>query len=81
MNWKNNNFIINIAILILAGKYYRDWRCDMEEKEKNSFGLGIWPKGKTKVKVKVKDWGCAVENNSGKARVWGFTVENSKVKK
>ena len=73
----------NKTITYEAGKYYRDWHCDMEVGELDSFGLGIWPKGKTKVKVKVKDWGCAVEDNSGKARVWGFTVdvENSKVKK
>ena len=56
------------------GQYYKDWHCDMREKEENSFGLGIWPKGNTPVKVAVEDWGVAVGRDDGKARVWGFTV-------
>ena len=58
------------------GNYYQDWRCDMDSKNENSFGLGIWPKGNTKITVSVKDWGTAVfEEPNGKARVFGFTVK------
>ena len=56
--------------------YYRDWHCDCNAKNENSFGFGIWPKGNTAVTVTVADWGVAVSNDpNGKARVWGFTVE------
>jgi len=59
------------------GKTYRDWRCDMDESNGCSFGLGIWPTGNTPVKVALKDWGCAVTHNGEtfkKGRVWAFTV-------
>ena len=54
--------------------YYRDWHIDMREDVKNSFGFGVFPKGNTKVKVKIKDWGCAVIREDGKARVLGFEI-------
>ena len=57
-----------------SGEYYQDWHCDMREDVENSFGFGIWPEGNTKVKVKIEDWGCAVDRNDGKARVWGFEI-------
>jgi len=53
---------------------YRDWHCDLDPNEKNSFGLGIWPKGNTSVKVKLEDFGCEVNRNDGKARVWAFQL-------
>ena len=57
------------------GYYYRDFHCDLDSSEKNSFGLGIWPEGNTKVKVKISDWGTKVNNDSnGKARVWAFEL-------
>jgi hypothetical protein len=65
--------VYNKTISYENNKYYRDWHCDMNEYEENSFGLGIWPKGNTKIKVKIEDWGCEVKNDS-KARVWGFTI-------
>jgi hypothetical protein len=46
----------------------------MNTANKNSFGLGIFPKGNTKVKVSIKDWGVSVDREDGKARVWGFEV-------
>ena len=71
--WGRGNW--NNTIFYQKEIYYRDWHCDMDENEENSFGLGIWPKGDTKVEVKVKDWGCAIKNDKeGKARVWGFKV-------
>ena len=70
--WGRGSF--NKAISYKKGKYYKDWHCNMNEKEENSFGLGIWPKGNTKVKVKVEDWGCEVSRNDGKGRVWGFEI-------
>ena len=64
--------------------YYRDWHCDLNPNNQNSFGLGIWPKGNTKVKVLLTDFGCGVKDNmeqygfeneeDGKARVWGFQI-------
>jgi hypothetical protein len=56
------------------GKYYRDWHLDMREREQNSFGLGIFPKGNTKVKVLIEDWGVETDREYGKSRVWGFEV-------
>jgi len=58
------------------GKYYRDWKCDMRENIKFSFGFTIQSGGNISVKVSVKDWGVAVKKDLlvGKARVWGFTV-------
>jgi len=74
--FRNHDFTgrgaFNKAIFYEAGKYYRDWHCDMRESEENSFGLGIWPKGNTPVRVAVEDWGVAVNRQDGKARVWGF---------
>ncbi len=72
----------NQAIHYESGKYYRDWHCDMDKTEPNSFGLGIWPKGNTPIKVRVNDWGVAViggakfprNRGDGKGRVWGFEV-------
>jgi hypothetical protein len=66
--------MFNKTIFYTKG-YHRDWRCDLNSYNKNSFGLGIWPKGNTPVKVKVDDWGCVVMgDNGGKARVWGFEI-------
>jgi hypothetical protein len=57
------------------GVYYRDWHCNVNPCNENSYGFGIWPKGNTPIRVKVKDWGTAVLNNlGGKARVWGFEI-------
>ena len=67
----------NKTIFYEEGNYYRDWHCDMRKTEKNSFGLGIWPKGNTPVRVAVEDWGVAVSRRDGKARVLGFTVDKS----
>ena len=54
---------------------YRDWHCDLDPNEENSFGLGIWPKGNVEVKVKLKDFGCGViDKDDGKARVWCFQL-------
>jgi hypothetical protein len=66
--------VFNKTISYEKGKYYKDWRCNMNKEEKNSFGLGIFPKGNTKVEVKVEDWGCEVGREDGKARVFGFKV-------
>ena len=46
----------------------------MRKKLKNSFGLGIFPKGNTKVKVLVDDWGVWTNRKDGKARVWGIEI-------
>ena len=55
------------------GVYYKDWHCDLNPNNENSYGFGIWPKGNTPVRVKIEDWGTEVKGNSeGKARVWGF---------
>ena len=55
--------------------YYRDWHCDLNPKNENSCGFGIFPVGNTPIQVKVEDWGCKVEDDArGKARVWGFTI-------
>ena len=68
--------IFNKTIHYKKGVYYRDWHLDMRPEIKNSFGLGIFPKGNTKVRVKISDWGVAVEKdgNRDKARVWGFEI-------
>ncbi len=63
----------NKTIAYEKNKYYRDWRCDLNPKQINSFGYGIFPEGNTKVKVKIEDFGCRV-NKSKKLRVWGFEV-------
>ena len=68
----------NKTIIYEKGKYYRDWRCNMNPKEENSFGLGIFPKGNTPVKVKVEDWGVAVNRKDGKARVMGLEITKTK---
>lgn len=61
-----------------AGVYYKDWRCDLNPDNENSFGLGIWPNGNTPIRVKIEDWGVAINNDPdvsvGKARVWGFEI-------
>ncbi len=60
-----------------VGKKYSDWHCDMDKDDHASFGLGIWPSTyntNTKVKVHYKDWGCEVNDNSGKGRVMAFTL-------
>jgi len=65
--------MFNNTIIYDKGYTYRDWRCDLNPDEENSFGLGIWPKGNTPVRIKIKDWGCEVKNhNEGKGRVWEF---------
>ncbi len=65
--------LFNKTIFYGKGKYYKDWHCDVDENEANSFGFGIFPKGNTKVKVKIEDWGCRVKN-SNKCRIWGFEI-------
>ena len=64
----------NKTISYETGKYYRDWHVDMNPKNENSFGLGIFPKGNTKIKVKIEDWGTEVNRKDGKARVWGIEI-------
>jgi hypothetical protein len=64
----------NKTISYEKGKYYKDWRWNMNKEDENSFGLGIFPKGNAKVEVKVEDWGVAVGREDGKARVFGFNV-------
>jgi hypothetical protein len=66
--------MFNKTKLYKSGIYYRDWHCDMNKNNENSFGFGIWPKGNTPVKVKIEDWGVSVNRNDGKARVWGFEI-------
>ena len=66
-NFKYNNFYEK-------GEYYKDWRCDMNPENENSFGLGIWPKGNTPIRVKIEDWGVAVTRADGKCRVFGFEI-------
>jgi len=65
----------NKTISYRKGRYYRDWHCDLDPENKNSFGLGIFPKGNIEVKVKFEDWGVVTkDSNDGKARVWGFEI-------
>jgi hypothetical protein len=64
----------NKTIFYTKRETYRDWHCDMNPKNENSFGLGIFPKGNTKVKVHYQDWGVEVNSKDGKARVWAFTA-------
>ena len=64
--------MFNNTLTYDKGYTYRDWRCDLDPENENSFGLGIWPKGNTPVRVKIKDWGCEVKENNGKGRVWEF---------
>jgi len=71
----------NRTIFHRKGEYYKDWHCNMDKYEENSFGLVIWPRGNTLVKVKVEDWGVELGDwkimtyrKDGKARVWGFEV-------
>ncbi|MFW5886414.1 MAG: hypothetical protein ACOCUL_01530 [Bacteroidota bacterium] len=67
--------IFKIAKSYEPGIYYKDWHCDMNGFNENSFGFGIWPKGNTPVKVKIEDWGVKVDIfYNGKARVWGFEI-------
>lgn len=76
--FRNHDFngcgFFNKTISYKKGIYYRDWHCNTDESNSISFGIGIWPKGNTKVRVKIIDWGCEVKENTGKARVWGFTI-------
>ena len=69
----NGSGIYNKTIKYKKNKYYRDWRCDLNPKQVNSFGFGIFSEGNTKVKVKIEDLGCRV-NKSNKLRVWGFEI-------
>jgi hypothetical protein len=55
------------------GKRYEDWHCNLDENNKNSFGLGIFPDGNVKVSVHVDDWGVWVDKTD-KGRVWAFTL-------
>ena len=70
----NGRGIFNKTIIYEKGKYYKDWHCDINPKNQNSFGLGIFPKGNTPVKVKVEDWGVAINKKDGKARVMGIEI-------
>ena len=62
------------SIFYKKGQYYKDWHCDIDEKNIYSFGFGIWPKGNTPIRVKIEDWGVEVASGDGKARVWGFEI-------
>ena len=67
--------VYNRTISYKPGEYHRDWHCDLNPKNENSFGLGIWPKGNTPVEVKLEDWGVAVKrDDKGKARVFRFRI-------
>ena len=70
--WNRGQF--TKTIFYQKGKYYKDWHLDMNKDNKNSFGLGIFPKGNTKVKVLIEDWGVEVNREDGKARVWGIKI-------
>ena len=70
---KNGSGIWNKTISYEKNKYYRDWRCNLNPVEYNSFGLGIFPEGNTKVKIKIEDIGCWIDD-SNKLRVWGFEI-------
>ena len=76
--FRNHDFhkrgIFNKTISYKKGIYYKDWRCDMNKDNKNSFGFGIWPEGNTKIKIKISDWGVEVNREDGKARVSGFEI-------
>jgi hypothetical protein len=52
---------------------YKDWKCDLNPYEENSYGFGIFPKGNTPVRVHYKWWGTIV-NYYDKARVWAFEM-------
>lgn len=57
------------------GHYYKDWRCDLNHKNHNSFGFGAWPQGNTPIRIHVKDWGiCFDSNNDYKIRCWAFEI-------
>ena len=71
---KNGCGMFNKIIVYEKGKYYRDWHLDLNKDNKNSFGLGIFPKGNVRVRVKVEDWGIEVNRDDGKARVMGFEI-------
>ena len=76
--YRNHNFngsgVYSQNIYYKKGIYYQDWHCDLNPKNQNSFGLGIWSEGNTKVKIKIEDWGCEVKENKSKARVWAFEI-------
>jgi hypothetical protein len=61
-------------IIYKKGVYYKDWHCDVDKHNYDSYGFGIWNKGNTRVKVKIGDWGVEVRDKKGKARVWGFEI-------
>jgi hypothetical protein len=62
------------------GVYYRDWHCDLRPESYITFGFGLDPKGNVLVTVKAEDWGteCTHKEEEGCARVWGFTVVDTK---
>jgi hypothetical protein len=49
--------IFNKTITYEKGKSYKDWRCDLNKSNVNSFGLGAWPKGNTPIRIHLKDCG------------------------
>ena len=55
-NWGRGMF--NKTIYYDEKKEYRDWHCDLNPVNANSFCLGIFNEGNTAVKVNYKDWGC-----------------------
>jgi hypothetical protein len=63
----------------LESKEYHDWRCDPREDEKDSYGLGIWPKGNTRIFVKWEDFCVEVNREDGKARVWAFSFPEKNI--
>ena len=74
--------IHNRTLIYKESAYYRDWHCDLNPNNINSFGLGIWPKGSTRIKVHYKDWGVSVVGDpDGKARVYGFKVLKTDLKR
>lgn len=50
---------------------YRDWKCDLNPRKVDSYGLGVYNEGNTAVRVHVDDWGITVDNST-KGRVWAF---------
>ena len=65
----------NKTIIYEKGKYYQDWRCDLNTENENSFGLGAWTAGNTPIRIHIKDWGISLDKNHNfKIRCFGFEI-------